>query len=69
MISITELNRIKAEQEGIVAMRREGEAKIADYPYFKEAIETWGRRIGAGKGWARNDAMSNDQTGGNEVFI
>ena len=30
MISITELNRIKAEQEGIVAMRREGEAKIAD---------------------------------------
>ncbi len=29
MISITELNKIKAEQEGIVSMRREGEEKIA----------------------------------------
>lgn len=46
-----------------------GEAKIADYPYFKESIETWGRRIGAGKGWARPDAVSNKQDGGNEVFI
>ena len=46
-----------------------GEAKIADYPYFKEAIEYWGERLGAGKGWARPDAVSNDQTAGNEVFI
>lgn len=46
-----------------------GEAKIADYPYFKEAIEYWGERMGAGKGWARNDAVSNNQDGGNEVFL
>ena len=46
-----------------------GEAKIADYPYFKEAIEYWGERIGAGKGYARTDAISNDQSAGNEVFI
>ena len=62
----------KAVKEGKLDMFEKlmkGEAKIADYPYFKDAIETWGRRIGAGKGWARNDAMSNDQTGGNEVFI
>lgn len=42
------------------------EAKITDYPYFKEALESWQARMGD---WARNDATSNDQTAANEVFI
>ena len=40
--------------------------KIADYPYFQEGLESWQKRMG---NWARSDAMSNDQTAANEVFI
>lgn len=43
-----------------------GERKIADYPYFAEGLEVWGRRMG---NWARPDATSNKQTDANEVFI
>ena len=46
-----------------------GEAKLADYPYFQKAVEVWGERIGAGKGWALPEAVANDQTAGNEAFI
>lgn len=42
------------------------EAKIADYPYFKEALEAWQARMG---NWARPDATSNKQNEANEVFI
>ena len=43
-----------------------GEKKIADYPYFKEAMEVWTRGMG---NWARPDATSNKQTDANEVFV
>ncbi len=43
-----------------------GEKKVADYPYFAEALRVWGERI---SGWARNDATSNGQNEGNEVFL
>ena len=46
-----------------------GEAKLADYPYFQKAVEVWGERIGAGKGWSLPEAVANDQTAGNETFI
>lgn len=42
------------------------EAKIADYPYFAEGLESWQARIGS---WARADATSNDQSAANEVFL
>lgn len=42
------------------------EAKIADYPYFAEALQQWGERIGS---WARVDATSNNQSAANEVFL
>ena len=43
-----------------------GAKKVRDYPYFKEALETWARRMGD---WSRKDAVSNKQTNANEVFI
>lgn len=43
-----------------------GEKKVADYPYFEEALRVWGERM---TGWARTDATSNKQTDANEVFI
>lgn len=44
-----------------------GEKQVADYPYFAEALEAWGARMGTG--WARNDATSNGQSDANEVFL
>lgn len=43
-----------------------GEKKVADYPYFAEALKVWGERM---TGWARPDATSNKQVGANEVFV
>ena len=43
-----------------------GEKKVADYPYFAEALKVWGERM---TGWARPDATSNKQTDANEVFV
>ncbi len=43
-----------------------GEKQVTDYPYFREALESWQLRIGD---WARNDATSNDQTAANELFV
>lgn len=43
-----------------------GNKTVHDYSYFREALETWARRIGT---WARKDAVSNKQTDANEVFI
>lgn len=43
-----------------------GEKKVADYPYFAEALEAWGARMGD---WARSDATSNKQSDANEIFL
>ena len=43
-----------------------GDKTVHDYPYMKEALETWARRIG---NWARPDAVSNKQTDANEIFV
>ena len=43
-----------------------GDKKVADYPYFANALEAWGQRMG---NWARNDATSNSQNDANEVFV
>jgi len=60
---------VKAGQLDMFEKLMKGEAKIADYPYFQKAVEIWGERIGAGKGWALPEAVANDQTAGNETFI
>lgn len=41
-----------------------GDAKLADYPYFKDGLDTWAKRLQ----WMRSDAMSNDQNAALEVF-
>ena len=43
-----------------------GEKKVTDYPYFAEALEIWGERMGD---WAAPNATSNKQTDANEMFI
>ena len=41
-----------------------GEKKLTDYPYFKDGLELWAKRLK----WMRSDAMSNDQNAALEVF-
>lgn len=44
-----------------------GEKKVADYPYFAEALQVWGERM---KGnFDASNATSNGQTQGNELFL
>jgi raffinose/stachyose/melibiose transport system substrate-binding protein len=42
-----------------------GDKKVTDYPYFKEALEVWQQRMQ----WSRDDAMSNNQDKSLELFV
>lgn len=43
-----------------------GDAKVADYPYFAEALQQWADRMGD---WAGPNAMTNGQAQANEEFL
>ena len=43
-----------------------GEKKVADYPYFADALKLWGERM---TGWAGANAMTNGQAQANEEFL
>lgn len=41
-----------------------GSKKLTDYPYFKDGLDLWAKRLA----WMRSDAMTNDQNAALEVF-
>lgn len=43
-----------------------GDKQVTDYPYFKEGLESWQKRMGD---WMRPDAITNTQVAADEVFI
>lgn len=55
---------LAAGDSDLFAKLMSGEAKLADYPYFAEGLETWAKRLQ----WMRDDAMVNDQNAALEVF-
>lgn len=55
---------LDAGDNDLFAKLMSGDAKLTDYPYFAEGLETWAKRLQ----WMRDDAMVNDQNAALEVF-
>lgn len=54
----------QANDFDLFAKLMSGEKKIADYPYFKEGLESWGKRMQ----WNRTDSLTNSTTQAIEIF-